>query len=696
MLSGQPPFKGMHETAIAYEIVNVDSPPLSSIKDEISPELDAIVLDCLEKDPKERTQSASQVALELKRYRRESSRQRASRITASRPSITSTRTSRSAIPATNAEEETSGLDRYRRWGIFGIIAVAGVAAGLWIGTSVSKPSSTIGAVRSTVEIGGGVKFESGLGGHVAISPDGSTLAFVGLDTAGNRSLYVRPLGSKSATLLPGTVGANYPFWSPDNRSIAFFASSKMKRVDITGNPPLDIADAPNGRGGTWSPSGIIVFAPDIDTRDLFQVPASGGSPTAVTKHDTTKAPRFPWFLPDGRHFLYVRMILAGGGSPTRSDYESYVGSLDGESRQIPLRGVSNMMYADGHVVYLRQGTLIAEGFDLDTYEPLGNPTPIDNNVTFWPARAKAEFSVSSNGILVYSTQVEMGTGQLSWSDRSGRITPIAALNVARRASISPDEKRIAYDETDRAQNNIDVWVLDIERQIRTRFTFDPDFDMAPIWSFDGEKIFFSSSRSRRSAAYEKPSNGTAPERMLASIADNSVFVTDVSPDDRYLLLTEQSPTYNLKYADLVSDSIVRPILVTGFSEGFGAFSPDGRWIAYNSNESGRDEIYVMPFLREGGKFQVSTSGGESPFWGRSGEIFYTWNNQFFAVSADISGAQPRFGAPKALFAVGGDTGLDVSDVTKDGKRFLVSKAARSDINNSLALIVNWPSLINKK
>ena len=695
MMTGQLPFKGVHETAIAYEIVNVDSAPMSSIKPEIPPELDAIVLECLEKDPKERTQSASQVALDLKRYRRESSRSRASRITAARPVAVGAASSADRTIATEPSP-TSRIGDRKTFTIIGIVAVVAIAAGFGIARFLGTPEQSLPPLRTSLESASGQRFDTDFGGNSVISPDGSSLAFVGVDSAGKRVLYVKPLAARTATALPGTQGAVYPFWSPDNRSIGFFASGKLKRVDISGNPPIDIAVASNGRGGTWNKDGIIVFAPDIGQKDLHQVSASGGTPTPVTNHDSTKAPRFPFFLPDGKHFLYVRMRLGAGGSPLRDDYQAYVGSLDGQSQVLSLRGVSNIMYASGYLVYLRQETLVAEAFDLGTFTLAGGPSPIDVMVNFWPARAKGDFSVSNNGILVYGTKTPGTQGEIAWSDREGRRTPILRANVQTAGTISSDGNRIAFDEIDNDQNNQDIWLYDLDRSVRTRFTFNFDFDLAPIWTPDGSAVLFSSSRGSRYEVFRKRVDGSRDEEPVASKPGNSIYVSDISPDGRFILLTEQSPTWGVSYAALDGDSSIIPIVDTKFNEGLAVFSPDGHWIAFQSEESGRSEVYVMPFRREGGKYQISNAGGEDPIWGKRGEIFFAGVNHLMSVKVDISGATPKFSIPQPLFAIGGETGISVNDVSQDGKRFLVSKSANAGVKNNLSLIVNWPKWVGVK
>ena len=702
MMTGQLPFKGMHETAVSYEIVNVDSPPMSSIKQAIPPELDAVVLDCLEKDPKERTQAASQVALELKRFRRESSRQRASRITAARPiSSSSAVTSLEAYPI-----EEAGVREGPRKTRIPFLLIGSIIFALLLGFAAAYflfPSSGGGlTIQGSLESPDGVRFNGDQGGHSVISPDGKIFAFVGRDSVSSTALYVRTLGSKSSTKLAGTERAEYPFWSPDNRSVAFFAGGKLKRVDVAGSPPLTVADAASGRGGAWSPEGSIVFAPDVSQKDLFIVPASGGTARAITNFDSTSGmvPRFPFFLPDGKHFLFVTMKLSGGSGIQRDDYVSYVGDLDGKMATFPLKGASNMMFASGKLLYLRQGTLIAQPFSPGSYELTGDPVPIDNNVNFWPERAKGDFSVSQTGVLVYGANVREAESQICWMDLEGRSTPILNGRVEYVAGLSPDGNVIAYDEFQREDRNLDIWLYDIGRKVKTRFTFNSGQDFVPVWRNDGKLIFFASQRpgNKHFEVFAKQPEGLKEEESVVASVNWDVYPTACSPDNRYLLVSigAGGNGWDLGYADIKGDRKVVPILSTKFNEGFATFSPDGKWIAYTSNESGKDEIYVRPFLRDGAKWQVSSGGGSGPVWRASGEIFFDTPTSQQEVRADISGATPRFSLPRELFRSGNETGISVHDVTRDGKKFLITKSANVQRRNALSLIVNWQALVQSR
>jgi len=317
MVTGQPAFKGMHETAIAYEIVNVDTAPMSSIKTDIPPELDAIVLECLEKDPKERTQSASQVAVDLKRFRRESSRSRASRVTTSRPmTVTTPRVA-------DIDPRSPRPGSFLPWIVTGGIAFAALVVGFVGSLLFNRDVGSSPVIRASITTPSGLRYQDAQGGNSAISPDGSMIAFLGRDSTGTSRLYVRPLDAGAPYPLNGTEGAKYPFWSPDNKHVGFFGGGAVRTTAAAGGPVVSIAEAPFGRGAAWSPQETILFQPKLQDSNLYGVSAGGGEVRQITTFDSTmkSVPRFPSFLPDGDHFLFSMLSL--------DDNESsiYVGSL---------------------------------------------------------------------------------------------------------------------------------------------------------------------------------------------------------------------------------------------------------------------------------------------------------------------------------------------------------------------------------
>ncbi len=698
MLTGHAPFKGMHETAIAYEIVNVDSPPMSSLKPEIPPELDAIVLDCLEKDPKERTQSAGQVALELKRFRRESSRSRASRIMPATPH----RPASSVQPSTAGSEEVSeGASVARRlWPLKTILLVTGIplaaAAGYLVAALVGGPSPDQVTLRAIIEPPPGQQVYNDFGGYLALSPDGSNLVFAAIDSGGSSRLWLRPLSSTEAKPLSGTEGASYPFWSPDGKEIAFFANTKLRKIDLLGSPPLDIADVQQGRGGAWGPDGTIIVSPIIGETNLYSVPSGGGMLKRLTSFDSTSKyyPRYPSFLPDGKHFLYVG--YAGGGA-IAARTAAFVGSLDGTVTELPIRGSSNLFYSAGHLLYLRENTLIAQAFDPSGLKLTGDPVPIDKGIQIYPARAKGNFTASPNDVVVYVRDQGEPEGSLVWIDRNGRATEIVRGRPTLGARLSPDGTKFAYSERD-DQSNSDIWIYDLTRHIKTRFTFSPDPDVFPAWTPDGHSIVYNTVHGTDWNVVVKSADGTGGDRVIYEGKDTELQVSDVSSDGHSILFSRQTLVsgFDVIAGDLSKPGVLDTILSTRFHEYISSFSPDGKWICYQSDASGRYEVYVRRFARESEKWQVSTMGGQFPSWMRNGEIAFLSNGKTVVSRVTFSDGFPRFSVPSELFSLSGDVELNLDDATADGKRFIGSRTKTVAGANALTVISNWHRLIEKK
>lgn len=697
MLAGQIPFKGVHETAIAYEIVNVESPPMSSIKPEITPELDAVILECLEKDPKERTQSAGQVALDLKRCRRESSRSRASRTMAARPSLTSSRTfdteNAGALPA-----EQSPAKKNIPWLIITIVAVVMLGAGFGIATVVQHKNTVAPApmISASITLPAGLKYHNGLGGHSAISPDGSMFAFVATDSMMRLALWVRSVRSSEAMMLTGTENAQYPFWSFDSRSIGFFADGKLKTVDAKGGPVMILAEAPFGRGGAWSGTGEIVYCPDVNGNNMFSVPAAGGTPRMVTHFDSTmrSVPRFPFFLPDGEHFIFSMITL--GSSATQTDL--YVGSLkDGTTKKIVPQSTYGM-YASGYLFSLRQGTIIVQAFDPATLAVTGKPTAIQGNVNSWTPRGKGDFSVSQNGLLVFSLGGSSRSSELFWIDRQSTNTYIGNFDPYRSIRLSPDNSKIAYDQIDPKGEQQEVWIYNFASAVRTKLTFETDGGSNPVWSRDGSKIYFDGDRNgNKSNIFVKRSDGSGDVELFLSGTDNSVgyMCQDVSPDGRYLLVNVGNESVNeLGVVDLSDTVQHRSLQKLNLGGSNACFSPDGKWIAYTVNQSGTARMYVTSFHGIEGKWLVPSEGASAPYWVKNTIIFYS-NIQDNYQTCDVSfvNGSPVFGQPKPLFATGRSQNAYLYGVAKDGERFLGFRPANAGISTNISLLVNWKDLV---
>ena len=696
MLAGEIPFKGVHETAIAYEVVNVDSPPMSSVKPDITPELDAVILECLEKDPKERAQSAGQIALDLKRCRRESSRSRASRTMAARPGISS---SRMHASMNNDDRELSR--RPFPWFIVAVIAVLMFGAGVVLSLFLTPAHTTAPSpmINASITLPAGLKYHNGLGGHSAISPDGTKFAFVAIDSTMRMGLWVRPLNASEATLLTGTENAQYPFWSFDSRSIGFFADGKLKTIDAKGGPVMTLADAPFGRGGTWSSTGEIVFSPSVVGSNLSVVAASGGAPRTLTHFDSTMktVPRFPFMFPDGDHFLFSMISL--GNSETRSDL--YIGSLKDGAAQKIVPECSYGMFASGFLFYFRQGTIIAQRFDPATRTLTGIPTAIRGNVNSWTPRGKADFSVSQNGLLVFSLGGNSRSSELFWIDRQSTNTLIGNFDPFLSIRLSPDNSKIAYDQIDAKGEQPAVWIYDIATTVRTKLTFNGEGGSSPVWSHDGSKIFFDGDlNGNKSNIFVKRSDGSGEVQLFLSGTDNKVgyVCQDVSSDGRYLLVTVGNESESeLGVVDLSDTVKQRSLQRLHISAANACFSPDGKWIAYNVSEGGSSRMYVSSFRGIEGKWLVPSDGASNPFWVKNKIILYsTIEDSYEECEVSFPNGSPVFNQPVSLFAVGRSQNAYLYGVTKGGDRFLGFRPANAGVSSTISLYVNWMSMVESK
>jgi serine/threonine protein kinase/Tol biopolymer transport system component len=695
LFAGESPFKGVHETAITYEIVNVDPAPLSAIKPEIDPQLDAIVLECLEKEPSERYQSVAEVAKELRRFKRESSRSRVSRVSAVRP------ISHSDVAASGREEAKPGIRVARRelaaWILSGVLLIAGVVAAY-----VALREVEVRVTRSSLLPPERTTFDTDLGGHIAVSPDGKLLAFVGQDSTHKQNLWVRPLNALSGQLLNGTEGAQYPFWSPDSRFIGFFAGGKLRKIEASGGPPQTICDAPSARGGTWNRDGVVVFAAASNS-PLSSVSAAGGSPTVISRLDSSRqeiSHRWPFFLPDGKHFLFAVQTSQTGAA--EGDLIC-AGSLDGTENKALLHASSNMAYAAGHLLFLREQSLMAQPFDAKSLALTGNAFPVAEQVQYYADRNRAIFTVSDNGILAFQTGGILGTSQLVWYDRAGKeLERIDKPGNYSSFKLSPDDRSLALETYDSKSRNADIWIYDLVRKVSTRFTFDPAREFSPIWSPDGSRIVFSSTRKTHYQLYQRAASGAGSEELLLE-SDQFTAANDWSLDGRFLLyhvLGNPNTGVYLWILPLSGDHKPVLFLQTEFNELRPAMSPDGKWIAYQSNESGSNQVYVRPFPRPGGKYQVSTTLGTRPRWRRDGKELYYLGPDSRLMAAEVSSHGETFvvGAVRPLFETRSTGGVNNStyDVTADGKRFLVNTIIGETASSPITLVVNWDAEVKKK
>jgi Tol biopolymer transport system component len=549
-------------------------------------------------------------------------------------------------------------------------------------------------------------FSTGFGGHVALSPDGRSLAFVGRDSAGIDFLWVRQLSELTARLLNGTEGASFPFWSPDSRHIGFFAEGKLKRIEASGGPPNSLCEAPAGRGGAWSRDGTIIFCPSNGTSLLYRVSASGGNPVAHTRFDSGRAEvshRWPSFLPDSEHFIYSSRTQSGIAG---EDDAIFVGSLDTTfAPRLIVSSGSNAEYANGHLLFTREQNLMAQPLDAEQLRTSGEAFPIAERAYFESFTGKASFSVSADGLLVYQTGPGSEGTKVFRYDRAGNSTllihqPSVFYNDV---GFSPDARRIAISHFGRNMAYADIWLYEITRPSGTRFTFDAtSHDRWPVWSPDGNTVVFASNRSRGGLndLYQRASSGAGGEEKLLE-SNSSKIPTDWSRDGKYLAYhsVQSNGSQDLWILPMTEERKPFAFLQTPFNESFGRFSPDGRWMAYQSDESGRFEVYVRPFPGPGGKWQVSTNGGSRPRWRGDGkELFYDQiSKHIMSAEIGLAPAAIEIGEVKPLFQIspfrGG--GRDYYDVSADGQVFLVITSGEDVTASSVTVVVNWAEEIKK-
>jgi serine/threonine protein kinase len=545
-------------------------------------------------------------------------------------------------------------------------------------------------------------FGGDVSGPPVLSPDGQRLAFSAIGSDGKQRLWVRPLDFATAQPLEGTEGATFPFWSPDSRSLGFFASGKLNRIDASGGPTLAIASASNGRGGSWGADGTILYTPDTIS-PIYGVPASGGTPEPVTKlnaslNETTH--RWPQFLPDGKHFLFY------AHGEISQNHATYAASLDGGAPKLLLRGNSSAVYTPpGYLLFVRQGTLMAQRFDVSNLRLAGDAVPLAENSAVDGIISRGIFTVSENGILAY----QVGNGwlrpaRLLWFDRSGKqIAETGTPDYFTAASLSPDGRKLAAEIGERG-TTLNIWVFDLARGIPTRLTFSPNTNAGPTWSPDGKTMAFLSDRSGKFHAYQKAADGTGSTMPLV-VDDAQESFPSFSSDGRYLTFDRLAPTpgshTEIWALPLFGDRKAFPVVQSSqFDVGEPALSPDGKWLAYISHETGLEEIYIVPFPKGTGKWEVSGGGGKWPRWRHDGkELFYfSLDNKLMSAEISQQGAGLVIGKVALLFptvAVVPSTHWPY-DVSADGKKFVVATQSTQGTSEPLTLVMNWPALLKKQ
>ncbi len=650
MVTGQKAFQGKNYSSLIASIIAAEPPPMS-VAPFTPAWLERLVRRCLAKDPEERYYSMHDVVLDL-------------------------RTPPQEMVASTAAKATRWP-----WALAAVLLISTIITSALLIRKTSEPAMP---VKLDVNPPPGSRFTPiGTIGGSAISPDGRTLAFVATNAKGVTLLHIRPLESLEAQALPGTEEAGRPFWSPDSKSIGFVAQGKLKRIDVGGGSPMTLCDVSGARGGTWSEDGQILFSDQAS--GLKRIAASGGTPVVVTtlnKQAGETHHYYPQYLPGGKLYLY----LVRNAETEKNAI--YLGSLDGKAavkvvdsgyRAVYDASTKRLLYMQG------AGVLMARRLELDPPRLSGEAVTVAEGVSLSSANRNAEFSVSGNGTLYYGRGSGSGKVQFVWRDRAGKLMEVVGQPVAVDLyySLSPDGSRVAYGVWSNGGQR-DVWVMEMARGLSTRLTFNGGG--SPQWSPDGKQLYYWNGK----GIQQKAADGSGGEELLLKVG-GSELVRSVAPDGKVLLYGAG----DIRKLSLSGERKSEAYLETKYSEGGAVFSPDGRWVAYQSDESGRPEIYVEGYPERRGKWLVSSEGGSFPQWRGDGKELY-WSKPDFtlmAASMVLQAGGVQVGRAEPLFRTTGQFGY--FRIAKDGKRFLVAEPEGSQQELPMVVVENYAARLGK-
>ncbi len=672
MASGHRAFQGESRTSLIAAIVSSQPEPISTVAPMSPPALDHVIRRCLEKDPDDRWQSAQDVASELQWIGEAGSQ---------------------AGVATPVMMRRKSRERLA-WGIAAALLAAVMALGsAWLSRSPQQEKMVAAGIAPPPGTSL-IPFDF-LG--LSLSPDGTQLAFVAIESRGQQQIWIRELGSSQARPVSGTEGASYPFWSPDGRHVGFFAQGKLKRVDLRGGAPQVLADAPSGRGADWGENDQIVYSPNIRT-SIYSIAASGGTPVEITKYDpeTETTHRWPVLLPDGEHFVYVSRRRGEGGTEMG---RLMLASLDRGEARVLIEDSTNSIYVPGYLLHGKGQSLFAQPFDLDKLETIGRGIPIvDRDVSLWEPKNLAMFTASDDGTVIYlpsSTRKSV----LEMVDRQGRpLESVSDPEYQSSARFSPDGKKIAVVRAEAPGAPFDLWVHDLDFQRSSRITFGGEAEATPVWSPDQSRIAFACSPKGVFDVCVKDLDRPGDTEVLIE-TPNWTTPGGWSPDGARFYFDDQDPEFNndLYAAELTGDEAPKLILRTPFNEVEPRISPDGNWLAYMSEETGIPEVFLRASSGAAGQWQISRNGGSFPRWTRDGrEVFYSSPDGNVMVARIDSLSPVRIAEPQVLFPLPGEPHRDepiFEDVAPDGERILLNVPTTTRSSVGFQMILNWPRLV---
>jgi Tol biopolymer transport system component len=683
MATGKRAFEGKSQASLITSIMGSEPASISHIAPMTPPALDRLVSAMLSKDPADRVQSAHDVKLQLAWIAEGGS-------------------------GVGLPKQVAHHRRSRERMAWIIVTALGVVSAALLGRQLTmKYSEPAQVTRTIIPAPPATRLQvtGDDAGPPAISPDGTMLVFTAVGGGAGKRLWLRRLDDFTAHPLTGTDDASYPFWSPDNKSIAFYAPGNLRRLDLaTGSVVTLVGGIESGRGGSWSKDGVILYTPTY-TSGLFRVSDGGGTPQAVTELDTTimTTNRFPQFLPDGKHFIY----LAASHEPNGAASAVYCGSLDGGTPKRVLESKASAVYANGFLLFVRDSTLMAQEFDLGSRSTRGEPRATQEAVHLDRSTWNSPVSASANGVLVYGLGGSAGNNRAALYDRAGRrirnLTPVGnILNV----SVTPDCRRLVFEW--QQQPLADLWVVDVATGARARVTRGPDDENSPVWLPDGKSIVYTGRDHLRYRIFQTRVDGLSEPRQIFEDPAHDVWPLDVSADGHWMLYGAGRASGNRQFGALwirsliAGDDTPARMLVPESENFFGAqFSPDGKWIAFDAEVSGHAEVYVSPMPAPGeglsARWQVSAGGGTRPRWrGDSRELYYDrFDGMIMAVSVDGSGSEFHTAGETPLFQAFQRADGRTMDVSADGQSFLVNTLG-GDEAEPLAVITNWERTLTRR